>query len=132
MIREVKVEEEKYIQNILQTVFLTQYKEDIFSKSFALYENGQIVGFIIYSFIYDRIELNYIYIDESERNKGFASKLMYQMIAYANDKNAINITLEVNVHNECAIKLYQKFGFTICATREGYYHGEDGYLMIRK
>lgn len=40
-----------------------------------------------------------------------------------------NITLEVNVLNDAAIKLYKKFNFTVVSIRRGYYKGIDGYLM---
>ena len=40
-----------------------------------------------------------------------------------------NITLEVNKTNEIAIGLYKSIGFSVVATRKGYYEGSDGYLM---
>ena len=47
-------------------------------------------------------------------------------------KNLKNITLEVNINNSIAISMYEKYGFAVVATRKGYYHGQDGYLMIRE
>ena len=43
-----------------------------------------------------------------------------------------NISLEVNVNNIPAIKLYKKNGFIEKAIRKGYYQGIDGILMERK
>jgi len=63
---------------------------------------------------------------------GIASKLMLHMIEDGEKNNIKNVTLEVNVNNKEAIALYKKYGFVICATRQGYYNGEDGYLMIRE
>ena len=62
------------------------------------------------------------------RKKGIASKLMDMMI---ND-DVKNITLEVNVKNQDAIKLYEKYGFKIVSVREKYYGNDDAYLMIRE
>ena len=39
------------------------------------------------------------------------------------------ITLEVNVDNTPAIKLYEKFGFEIVNTRKKYFNDKDSYLM---
>ena len=47
-------------------------------------------------------------------------------------KGVTNITLEVNVNNTNAIKLYQKNGFKIVSRRENYYNGTDGYLMLKE
>ena len=129
MIRELRSNELSYIQNILRREFNVSYKEDIFSKEFVYVLENQIVGFVIYSLIYDRIELNYIYVDKENRNNGIASKLISYMISQ-NDFQ--NITLEVNINNKEAISLYKKHGFSVCAIRKNYYNGEDGYLMIRK
>jgi ribosomal-protein-alanine N-acetyltransferase len=42
------------------------------------------------------------------------------------------ITLEVRKSNTPAIKLYQKFDFSIINTRKNYYENEDAYLMGRE
>ena len=42
-----------------------------------------------------------------------------------------SISLEVNVNNLYAIKLYENFGFKKVAIRKGYYNGIDGFLMER-
>lgn len=132
MIEKVNIESLSYIQDILRKEFYVYYESNAFSKEFVYIEEEKIVGFIIYSIIYDRIELDYIYVCETKRNVGIASKLMLYMIEDSSNNNVKNITLEVNVNNKSAIALYKKHGFIIAATRNGYYNGEDGYLMIRE
>lgn len=132
MIEEVTDKQLSYILNILKEEFHISYTQDTFSKEFVYTVENEIVGLIIYSVIYDRIELNYIYVDKSKRNMGIASKLMLHMIDDGEKNNIKNITLEVNINNESAIALYKKHGFIIAALRKGYYHGQDGYLMIRE
>ena len=86
---------------------------------------------LIFSIYYDRAELDYIYVHSEFRKNGIASKLMEFMIKECNSVQ--NITLEVNVNNEGATKLYKKFNFDIVATREKYYNnGDSAYLMERK
>ena len=84
-----------------------------------------VIGYLYYSDIYDRIEINQINVLDKYRRNGHASELMKHLIA----KNK-NISLEVKCNNIPAIKLYEKHGFKKVAIREGYYDGVDGHLMI--
>lgn len=120
------------IQQILLKEFNVKYLRNDYSKEYVYILNNEIVGFIIYEYIYDRIELDYIYVDKEKRGIGIANILMNQMINFAKENNLKNITLEVNKNNEVAISLYKKYGFTEVAIRRGYYNGEDGLLMIRE
>ena len=121
-----------FIKKVLRDNFDVSFKMNIFTKGYIFLENNVPIGFILYDLIYDRAELNYIYVDDSYRNHGIASKMMDAMIKECSDCNLSNITLEVNVNNSAAISLYKKYKFEICALRKGYYNGQDGYLMIRK
>ena len=103
-------------------------KENPFLKNYIFLKNNEPIGLISYSLIYDRIELEYIWVHIEHRKKGIASKLMDIMI----DEDVKNITLEVNVKNQDAIKLYEKYGFKIVSVREKYYGNDDAYLMIRE
>lgn len=132
MIETVNSKHLGFIENVLQNEFDVQYSKNEYSKEYVYVLNDVIVGFIIYEYIYDRIELDYIYVLPDNRKDGIASKLMQQMVDFALDVKAINITLEVNEHNRTAIRLYQKFDFKICATRDRYYKNERAYLMIRE
>ena len=57
---------------------------------------------------------------------------MDHLLEIGRSKNIENITLEVNVNNSFAIKLYEKYDFKTVAIRKNYYDGVDGYLMERK
>lgn len=106
-----------------------QVQQNPFSKTYVYIEEGSIIGFLDYSVIYERIEINYIFVLEEYRKKGIAYQLINQMMRM-NDWE--NITLEVNIYNTPAIKLYKKLGFEIVATRPMYYDGVDAYLMERR
>lgn len=113
--------------------FNTTIKEiDCFQK-FLIYEkDNKNIGFVDFSFIYDRIEINYIYVDSSYRKQQIGSKLLEEIILFANKNNCINITLEVNENNKVAIKFYEKNKFIKSAVRHNYYGNENGILMIRE
>lgn len=115
--------------NYLNT--LSDYKITLnaFSNILIYEKDNKIVAFLDYSKMYEKLEINYIYVIEEYRKQNIA----YELIDYMIKNNDFeNITLEVNVNNENAIKLYKKHGFEIVAIREKYYNGIDGYLMERR
>lgn len=121
MIIEVRKDE---IEDIFYQIFNQELKLNIYSKIVA-YKEEEIIGFLIYDDIYDRYEIEYIGVLEKFRNKGIGSKLM----EYLDNKN---ISLEVDVNNEYAIKLYEKHGFKKVSIRKNYYNGNDAYLMVKE
>lgn len=106
------------------------YNKNPYEKMFVYKDDDNIIGFISYSVIYERAELNYIVTDFKYRRRGIGQK----MIDYAMDdlKNNMveNFSLEVNVNNKEAIDFYFKNGFEIKATRSNYYEDGDAYLMV--
>lgn len=110
---------------------------DLFNRSpfsiLMVYEiKNEIVGFISYSIIYNRAEIEYIYVESSYRRKNIAYELMEYCIEDVSTSGCDNITLEVNEQNNIGISLYEKFGFKKAAVRPKYYRGVDGILMIRE
>lgn len=99
-----------------------------FGKILLYEEDKQIIGYIYYSDIYDRAEINQFEIDLIHRNCGKGKKLLKELIENV-DKD---ITLEVRIDNYPAIKVYKDNGFEQTAIRKGYYKGIDGLLMERK
>ena len=95
-----------------------------------LYDDNGIKGVLVYSRIYDRLEIDYIIVDKQYRRLGIASKLLKYM--EDENKGALNITLEVRESNDLAISFYKKNGFVIEAVRKNYYKEENGLLMMKK
>ena len=117
-----KIKDIDYINN------LSNYKVTLnnFNKVIGYYFDNEIVGFLDYSVMYEKIEINYIFVINEYRRKSIA----YNLIKYVVDNYDFeNITLEVNVNNVSAINLYKKLGFKIIGIRKKYYDGIDGYLM---
>ena len=121
MIVECKIDD---ISKIFKEIFNQELKLNIYSKIVA-YKEDKIIGFLIYDDIYDRYEIEYIGVLEEYRNKGIGSKLM----EYLSDKP---ISLEVEINNKYAIKLYEKYGFKKVSVRKNYYNGNDAYLMVKE
>ena len=125
MIEEVK----KISKNkILTTEFVEKESENNPFANFIVYKKDEkIVGYLYYSLIYDRIEINQIEVLEEYRRQGIGSLLLEYIIKKYN----LPITLEVKRDNYKAINLYKKYNFKEVAVRRGYYNGIDGLLMER-
>ncbi len=130
MIEELTREKTKEIANSFldREVVINNLNNNPFGKYLILKEENKVIGYLYYSDIYERAEINQIEILKEYRNKGKGSFLLEYFI----NKIGKDITLEVNVNNEYAIKLYEKFSFKKKAIRKGYYNGIDGILMERK
>ena len=130
MIEEVKKNNIDILNNsfIKKDYILNELSNNPFGKIIILKEDNEIIGYIYYSDIYERVEINQIEINFIHRNCGKGDFLLKRLIESV-DKN---IYLEVNVNNIPAIKLYKKNGFIEKAIRKGYYQGIDGILMERK
>lgn len=112
-----------------------EYKEDYnpiineFTHNIVFIVNQKIISFIIYSSMYENIEIIDVFTNKEYRNKGYSYKLLSEII---NNNRNKNITLEVNKENIPAINLYKKLGFEEVAIRKGYYDGVDALLMLKK
>lgn len=106
---------------------INEFDNNPFAKFLLLIEDNKVIGYIYYSDIYERVEINQFEIDFIHRNCGKGSEFLKEFIKYV-DKS---ITLEVNVDNYPAIKVYEKMNFEKKAIRKSYYDGIDGILMER-
>lgn len=130
MIIELTKENIHLIENtfISKDYVLNELKYNPFARILLLQEKNKIIGYVYYSNIYERIEINQIEIEKSKRNQGFGNKLIKEVI----NKEKKDITLEVKKDNYPAINLYKKNNFIAKAIRKNYYNGVDGILYERK
>lgn len=108
------------------------FETDPFSHLYVYELYNTIAGFVNYSIIYDRAEINYIYVNENYRGKHIASELMEFLLVDVIDNGCLNVTLEVSEKNKAGIELYKKFGFEQKAIRKNYYKDSDGILMMKE
>ena len=98
-------------------------------KTLVAEEQGDVVGFLMYTDLDGMIDIMDIVVDNSYRRQKIGSLLMDEMIT--NSKEDSKFYLEVNVKNEPAIQMYEKFGFKKIHTRKKYYGEEDALIMER-
>lgn len=103
-----------------------------YARRINYYQNNKVVGYLEYSLIYDRIEIDNFLVQEDKRGQGIGKKLLSYLVVIAINNHVINITLEVRKSNEVARNLYKKFGFREVALRKFYYADEDGILMEKQ
>ena len=93
-------------------------------------DNNEIIGFGGISVVLDESTLNNIAVRFDKRKRGVASEILKELINISKKMNCSFITLEVDVNNSPAIRLYEKFGFENLGIRKKYYHGNtDAYIM---
>ena len=131
MIREIEEKDFIQVNELLKNLNYELNKES-FNNDFLkalVYEDNFIKGIIVYQYLYDRLEIDYIIVDSDYRKMGIATKLLNTL--ENTYKNIDNITLEVRESNKSAINFYLKNGFKEVTKRKNYYKDEDGILMIK-
>ena len=126
MIREATINDLNKINSLLSEF---NYKIDSFDEEFLnviVHTDHDIDAVLVYKYIYDRIEIDYIVVSKEKRRCGIATSLIKYL-----DKYNCSITLEVNEINKSAINLYKKCGFNEVAIRKNYYKKNNGILMMK-
>ena len=103
-----------------------------FARKIEYVVDDAVIGYLDYSLIYDRMEIDNFSVLEEYRNQGIGTKLLAHLVSIAIEYRVVNITLEVRMSNEIAINLYKRFGFREVALRKFYYGDEDGILMEKQ
>lgn len=96
---------------------------------YLLLESDEVVGFFECSIIPPESELYDIAIVKDKQGKGYSKILMNYYIDLLKSKNVETVFLEVNIINNKAISLYEKFGFKKYSERKNYYGDNDAVLM---
>ena len=117
------------VDNFTYELTKKEFSTNPYLKIITYVEKDKIIGFLLYSLIYDRIEIEQFEVITKERRKGIGDKLLKYLIEKYQDTDIKNITLEVKEDNIVAINLYKKYGFKKVSTREKYYDGINGLLM---
>lgn len=117
------------VDNFTYKLTEKEFSTNPYLKIITYVEKDKIIGFLLYSLIYDRIEIEQFEVITKERGKGIGDKLLKYLIEKYKERDIKNITLEVKEDNIVAINLYKKYGFKKVSTREKYYDGINGLLM---
>lgn len=127
------------IESILETEFdgfwkpsiLKQELENSSSHYFVAIQEDEIIGFGGIWKAVDDCHITDIVVKKSYRMHGIGSTILEKLIQIAKNDEIINsLTLEVNVNNIPAQKLYEKFGFKTLGVRKKYYNNTDDAIIM--
>jgi len=92
---------------------------------------GEVVAYGGVWMVIDEAHVTTIAVAEAQRRQGIGQRLMIELLEKAKAAGMVCSTLECRASNESAIKMYEKFGYSITATRKGYYpdNKEDAVVM---
>lgn len=130
---EVSDSQKQYIASnsaSLKTAAKEEYKG--IARPFAIYANGELVGFTMFAFDLasrdpnDRYWLWRFMIDKSFQSKGYGSAALKAVIEYFKSHRADHILLSTKASNAAALSLYHKFGFS----ETGEMNGDESVLRL--
>ena len=104
-------------------------EKEILSDTDSVYnymDNDKVLGYLEIRLVDGVIDIMNIFVNEENRKQGIATSLMEEMF---NKEDYSRIMLEVNEHNDEAIRLYNKLGFKEISLRDRYY-GEDTAIIM--
>jgi ribosomal-protein-alanine N-acetyltransferase len=92
-----------------------------------------VIGFCAFWLVFDEIHINNVALRPQFRGRGIGTALMRHVLDEARSLGAKRATLEVRASNTGAIRLYERLGFYIAATRRNYYTHpvEDALILWR-
>ena len=126
------------IKDILQTEFDKFWNAEVLKKELenplSIYvvatSEGQVVGYAGLWQPCDEGHITNIVTKINKRGNKIATKMLEELLRIAKDKKLKCVTLEVNVHNDIAIALYQKYNFKEVGKRPKYYNNTDDAIIM--
>ena len=126
------------IKGILQSEFDEFWNADVLKKELenplsryiVAISEGQVVGYAGLWNPIDEGHVTNIVTKLDKRGNKIASRMLEELIDIAKNMNFKCVTLEVNVHNDIAIKLYQKYNFKEVGRRPKYYNNIDDAIIM--
>jgi ribosomal-protein-alanine N-acetyltransferase len=80
-----------------------------------------VAAFCAFWLVFDEIHINNVAVLPQFRGQGMGTTLMQHVLLEARRLGAKRATLEVRASNQAALRLYQRLGFSVAATRKHYY-----------
>lgn len=128
----LQIENDSFISPWNLEQFQYELKENPYAILLVADYEGVICGFIDFWITFDVAQLNQIAVLPSLRKKGIGTVLLQDMLNRV-EPIVNKITLEVRIHNENALKLYEKMGFKEELVKKSYYdNGDDAIFMIKE
>lgn len=140
IIRRMKCEDTAEVSRLEAEIFTRPWSQQGFLEAlsgkgviFLVAElSGKLVGYCGMYCAADEGEITNVAVRPDARRNGIGEQLMKSLLMEARNAGIRQVVLEVRVSNEAAIRLYEKYSFTIQETRRNFYDEprEDAYVML--
>jgi len=106
---------EKALEKVTNTVEQMQKEQDLFHALVAETNEGEIIGFALYYFVYytwvgKSLYLDDLYVKEAYRGQKIGSALLDKVIHFGQENNCKRIRWQVLEWNKPAIEFYKRLG----------------------
>jgi len=95
--------------------------------------DAPVAAFCAFWLVFDEIHINNVAVLPQWRAHGIGTALLEHVLLEARRLGATRATLEVRASNAAALRLYERLGFYVAATRKHYYSNpvEDALILWR-
>lgn len=95
--------------------------------------DSPVAAFCAFWLVFDEIHINNVAVLPQFRAQGIGTALLQHVLIEARRLGATRATLEVRASNAAALRLYERLGFYVAATRKHYYSNpvEDALILWR-
>ena len=94
--------------------------------------DGEIVGYICGSVLFEDAEILRVAVVDTQRRKGIGAWLLDVFLSSVKEQGAERVFLEVRAQNTAALGLYASRGFESVRVREHYYADGENAVEMRK
>jgi ribosomal-protein-alanine N-acetyltransferase len=112
-------------------MYLRELQNPDVSFLYVLRMDDRIAGFCSFWLVLDEIHINNLAVRHEYQGQGLGTTLLKEVLQAGASKGAGRATLEVRRSNAPALRLYERLGFEVAATRPNYYLSppEDALIL---
>jgi ribosomal-protein-alanine N-acetyltransferase len=128
------VEEASFTNPWTREMYLAEFENPGVSYLYVARDDArQIVGYCAFWLVHDELHINNLAVSPAHRRAGVASALLTRILQEGRRLGADRAMLEVRRSNTVALRVYDRFGFTVTGVRPGYYSHpvEDALVLWR-
>ncbi|WP_213518305.1 GNAT family N-acetyltransferase [Paenibacillus montaniterrae] len=135
MISKSTEEESKYVRTKLIEFNASQLPDDIKNRYEEINlnikdENNQIIGGVLSVLCWNWLEVDILWIDQTQRHQGHGSKLLMEIERIAREKECTFIKL--NTFSFQAPNFYKKHGYQVIAIIDNAPKGHKHYYLMKE
>lgn len=115
-----------------KSTFLGEINNKPISYPIVIVHNidNKIIGYIVFWFLVDEVQINNIAIHPDYRRTGIARIVLQKILDQVEKEGAKFVTLEVRPSNFVARSLYNQLGFEVLGVRSNYYRDPQENALV--